>query len=269
MPGDRAVASSPSVATEQEQSLLPMGSMPLMTPQRGRSPLFEYSCSRSSSSISPRTSPSHPGAAAVTIDYIVFPHVFDVILRHCDSDALMRLQGTCRAVRAIVDPWLYRHVEVFVADDDLSLDVYSRGSKPRLRSTMTNPAGFSHTQAIDLYGDLPQDAFGRFAKLLKNIETVRLVPDGLGRCVDKCPVRTKNLVIVGEPKMPKTDPGADWVVMKSLLKRVIVHIQGLDDTNGLWYHQLLYPYGTREIVFVFTDWKKPFTPIAASRGRSA
>lgn len=258
-----------AIGSEHEQLMSSMGLPPPSTPARTPlSQLFEYTCTRSlplsaKSSTTPSSQPEH---TAGVIDYISFPHIFDAILRRCNSDALVLLRGACHSVQTIVDLWLYRHVEIFAADDGISLDVYSRGSSPRLRSTMVNPAAFSRTRAIDLYGDLPPDAFECFAKNLQNIETVRLFPDGRGRCVAKCPVRTQNLVIVGEPRMPKTDPGADCVVMQSLLKRVIVHIEGLDDTNGLWYHQLLYPYGTREVVFVFTDWKKPFTPKAAARG---
>lgn len=254
----------------------PRSSKPSLSPPRTPSPtpqaasVFDTSHSRASTLPSPdQGTPSSPlQAIPGTIDYVTFPTVFDTILQHCDSRGLLSMRGASKTVQAIVDSWQYRQIEVFPTEDNLSLNVYSSGLQPRLRSTLSRLAAFSHTRVVSLYGPLPPDAFAHLANYLSGVETVRLVPNARGQCVDKCPIRTDNLVIVSEPRMPKTDPGADSVVMTSRLKRVVIHLDGFADTNGMWYHQVLYPYGTCEVTLVFTDWRQPFTPRRAARGRA-
>ncbi|BEI84560.1 hypothetical protein CcaverHIS002_0411640 [Cutaneotrichosporon cavernicola] len=243
------------------------------TPQLGHSSEDENNSNQGCGSQTDLIAPSSGTLATSVTDprSILSSTHFDLVLRRHDT-LLSWLRATHRSDQTFVGGSVYRHLEVSHDGNGTllgSLSVTPHGGKTQLDWATRNGACLEQTRVVDLHGELPFHSLVFFTNRLPNLETVRLFPDDAGRCIDKCPTVTKNLVIVGEPKVPRKDPGESCIPMATPLLRVVIHVDAFSNANSLWYHQLLFPYGAEEIVIVFTGWKRPYKPKTRPRSCSS
>jgi hypothetical protein len=191
------------------------------------------------------------------------PRLFDLVLRRRDylsSD----LDSTARSDDDIGGSGMYQHLVVsYHGHDTLDgwLSVTSYGGEEQLNWATNNAAALSQTRVVDVHGRVPVESLTVFSDRVPTLAALRLYPDDGGRCMDQCPLVTRTLVIIGEPNLPRT--GTACIPRTPRLLRVVIHIDTFCNTNSMWYDQLLHLHDTEEIVIVFTDWKKPYTPEAA------
>lgn len=197
---------------------------------------------------------SSPGVCSPASPFLYLP-VLSSILSHAETPLLLALRATSSYLKHHADVQLARHIEV--RDGGTESIQLSSGGYPITPSV----AQLSHTRVVDILGAIPPSALQNLAASLPSVEMVRL-RRAHGLYPSSCPIPTRTLVLFDEPGMPDCDPG-DTI---HNLDKAVIHINRFDDTNSLWYHQILYRRAS-EVVLVFSNWEPPGKPSVSPSGR--